>query len=133
MSSTTVSNSNFSTTVEPTIALADVTRHSLSDFRRRRLLLWQCRGLGWTLLVAVSILLLATLVDSLWTSPIAPLWGSVAVYAVLAVAGLRLWLARRQQTDLHAEARRIEKLDPRLRERLLSAVELSDDSSQAVD
>ncbi|MCA9158071.1 MAG: hypothetical protein KDA72_07080, partial [Planctomycetales bacterium] len=133
MECTTRNSSTDSVTAEPSIGLADVTRHSLHDFRRRRQWLRQCRGLGWTLLLVAGSLLLATLVDSLWKNPIAQYAGSVAVYAILTIAGLLLWQARCQPADLPAEARRLEKLDPRLRERLLSAVELSEDSSQVVD
>lgn len=125
---------SFSCDTDPTIALAEVTRQRLHAFRQRRLLLWQCRTIAWTLSIVVGVLLLAMLVDGLWNHPAAQRWGAIAVYTVLALAGLRGWLVtRRPKTDFRAEARLLERLDPRLRERLLSAVELSEASPQIVD
>ncbi|MEO8268292.1 MAG: hypothetical protein ABI557_01150, partial [Aureliella sp.] len=61
-----LSSTAFPIDSQPRTALADVTRRSLNDFRRRRLLLWLCRRLGWMLLALVVVLLLAILADALW-------------------------------------------------------------------
>ncbi len=115
------------------VGLAPTTERKLVEFRRRRtaLLLW--RGFGLTLIVSVVAIVVAIILDA-WLLHSAARWiGAAVVYgATLCTFLWRCVYPATRTYDMSADARRLEQLDPRLRHRLLSAVELSQAASPAV-
>lgn len=106
--------------------LPETTRRSLESFHRRRQLLALARGASSTVVLFTLLLLLAVAIDAWWLSEVAPWVGSAVLYVMLATA-LVVWclLPKLGSVDLLSEARRLEQMEPRLREMLLPAVELS--------
>ncbi len=118
----------------PPAALHPQTRQRLSFFRQRRQWLLQCRSASWLTIGFIFALLAAIVVDVFWVTDAARWIGALLVYGIVALVGLGLFiLSRRQSSDWRLDALRLEKLDPRLREHLLAAVELSDTTPNVVD
>lgn len=109
------------------LSLRPETLAALAAFRaRRHTLLWR-QGLVVALFWAVSSLLVVALLDRAWLMPdaIRP-WCSLAAYAACAVVSWRVAWRFFMPVDDHAGAARMaEGVAPELREKLLSAVELS--------
>lgn len=116
------------------IALADgtleqVTRDRLAEFHRRRVLLKQLRGTAVTAVLLVTILLAAILLDGFIDHPVVRPMAGVTFYLVcMAVAYGTIYRPSRATCELPVEAAALERRYPRLRDRLLSAVELSETS-----
>lgn len=110
-------------------ALEPITRERLHQFRRRWQLLQTTRGFSFALVLAIALLFAVVLIDAAVVVPLAVRWClSLTIYAALVGWLLATALAVWRQESLPATARAFEELDPRLREQLLSAVELSEDS-----
>ena len=109
------------------LSLRSETAAALAQFRARRSSLLQRRGALICLLSALGLLLLIALLDRLWLLPdaVRP-WVSLAAYAGCAFVGWRLaWQFLSLVRDNAGAARAAEAVAPELREKLLSAVELS--------
>jgi hypothetical protein len=118
----------------PFSELAGVTRLQLEAFRARRSLLRLCSVCSAAVVVLVVLLALAMLLDSLWLHAAAPWIGALPLYLVtLTLLGYVCLSPRLEGYDLRVAAQRMEQRDSRLREKLLSAVELSDSHSAVVD
>jgi hypothetical protein len=114
--------------------LSNVARSLLEAFRARRLFLKLCSRCSTTVVLWVALLSLAILLDALWIHDAAPWIGAIPLYLLtLAILCYVCLVPRLEGYDLRNEARRFEKRDPRLREKLLSAVELCDSDSAVVD
>ncbi|MCO8120740.1 hypothetical protein NHH03_03250 [Stieleria sp. TO1_6] len=110
--------------------LDPITIATLNAFRRRRGLLLMMRGLGVGLLVFISLaLVLATLDYLLFFSDGIRWCASLGIYLVTAVAVWLAGVAPMRSNDPLEIARHVEAVAPRLREDLVSAVELSDPES----
>jgi hypothetical protein len=108
--------------------LAPITTRRLNEFRRRRNTLLTARGLSAGLLVLMGMALLFVPVDAVWTLPDSTRYVFaamiyIATAAVIFFLAIQPWLQGRSITWL---ASLLEKADPRLENRLLAAVELSD-------
>ena len=116
------------------MGLHESTRRVLHAFRDRRRAIAFSRGLCGVLVLGTLILLLGVLSDAAWPQAWIPWAVGLVFYGAMAVAisvcCLRPYMAR---ADWLAEARRLEALDPRLRERLLASVELSQPRPGVVD
>lgn len=113
-----------SATLEP------ITRQRLHQFRRRWQLLQTARGVSLALVLALVLLLAVILIDASMVIPTGVRWClSLTIYLSLVVwlALTALRVGRRE--SLPTTARAFEELDPRLREQLVSAVELSEDTA----
>lgn len=116
------------------VSLAGLTRRKLQEFRQRRhwLIFWRSSSL--VLVVMVAALLVAITIDAVSAHWAARWIGSAVIYAAL--IGALGWMGfdfRARKSDLRSDARRIERLVPRLRHCLLSAVELGDADSTVMD
>jgi len=111
--------------------LAPITTQRLKEFRCRRNTLLTARGLSAGLLVLIGLALLLVPIDALWTLPDLTRYvfaGAIyiATAAVIFFLAIQPWMQGRSITWL---ASSLEKSDPRLKNRLLAAVELSDEGS----
>ena len=111
------------------ITLNSTTRQKLQQFGRRRRRLVLTRGVCSAIVSFLALMSVTALADWLWLLPDALRWGlSVVGYAgavvVVWLSCLRLMIRIPNQREL---ARRVEVAEPRLRENLLSAIELSTD------
>ncbi len=132
--SATIDATHPATCSDAPVSLPSVTRNKLQEFRQRRHLLMLLRGGSLGLLVVVLVLLSAIVIDA-WFPHSASRWiGSLLVYGSTLLALAWLWFSfHARQGDLKTDARRIERLDPRLRHCLLSAVELGESESTVGD
>ncbi len=108
------------------VELPLITLQRLHQFRRRRSTLLVSRGLACVAIAAVGALLLAIFLDALWLNELARWCGSCLFYAVTLF--VFYWMCvqpLRNNHDLLSIARQFERQDPRLDEKLLSAVELA--------
>ncbi len=113
-------------------ALNPITSQRLAEFRRRRHTLTISRGWSVVASVFVGSLIIAVLIDALVPLALARWIASAVVYLSTAIAYyLFCWKPSRAKASLENDARRLEELDPRLREQLLSAVEFASVSSEA--
>lgn len=108
--------------------LAPITTRRLNEFRRRRNTLLTARGLSAGLLVLIGMALFFVPIDAVWTLPDSTRYVFaamiyIATAAVIFFLAVQPWLQGRSITWL---ASLLEKTDPRLENRLLAAVELSD-------
>ncbi len=102
----------------------------LGSFERRRRFLLILRGIAAAAVFFLIAMGLIAFFDYLWLLSDATRWGlSIAGYVVTALAGW--WFGIRPMGDGNVReiARQVEATDPRLREDLLSAVELADPAS----
>ena len=109
------------------IALNATTRQKLEQFGRRRRRLVLTRGVCSAVVSFLALMSVTALADWLWVLPDALRWSlSVVGYAgavlVVWISCLRLMIRIPNQREL---AKRVEVAEPRLRENLLSAIELS--------
>jgi len=109
--------------------LAPITARRLTEFRRRRNTLLTARGLSAGLLVLIGTALLLVPIDAIWTLPDMMryiLAGAIylATAVVVFLLAIRPWIRGRSISWL---AGLFEKSDPRLKNRLLAAVELSNE------
>ncbi|QDV22004.1 hypothetical protein Q31a_02830 [Aureliella helgolandensis] len=106
--------------------LAESTREKLSAFSHRRWQLRSARGLACTWCIGLTLLLVAVLVDS-WT--VGETWRAAiaATFYVLLVSAAILWALPPlfHRTTFIDAAQRLERTSSRLRNHLLSALELS--------
>jgi hypothetical protein len=110
--------------------LSSTTYSKLVQFCRRRLQLFSARCIAAVLVVGIAFLLLAVVIDA--TVPLSDQarWMlSGSVYLVVAVVALIGLVPLLKKYSMHQAARAIEPLVPDLHQRLLSAVELADDST----
>lgn len=118
---------NSSSELRPSAALLEITRGGLWAFYQRRRLMSHCSGLSVASLLFVVLLLSAVLLDAWWPHPAARWLGSIGLLLIVGGSLVWLWFVPwLQPYEPRSEARRFEQLDPRLRERLLAAVELSE-------
>ena len=113
-------------------ALESVTRQRLEEFRRRQQMLQAVRGLALALICAVLVLVAVVAIDAGVVIHQSLRWLlSIAIYGTLAgwLAATLIRVSRR--VSLPATARVLEELEPRLQQRLLAAVELSQDEKAA--
>ncbi len=108
--------------------LAPITSRRLREFRRRRNTLLTARGLSAGILVLIGMALLLIPIDAVWTLPDLTRYVFAALIylataTVIFFLAVQPWLQGRSITWL---ASLLEKSDPRLENRLLAAVELSD-------
>ena len=114
------------------ITLNPTTREKLEQFGRRRRRLVLARGVCSAIVSFLALMSVTALADWLWVLPDALRWSlSVVGYAgavvVVWLSCLRLMIRIPNRREL---ARRVEVAEPKLRENLLSAVELSADDAQ---
>lgn len=109
------------------LALRPATHEALERFRQRRQHLLRTRALLCAVAVALGAFALIALLDRAWFMPdVVRPWLTLAVYAGALFAAWRLaWRFISQGRGEEGTARLIEAAEPALRERLLSAVELS--------
>lgn len=110
-------------------SLEKVTSQRLEQFRRRWQTLEGAQGIAVALLLAVAALLVVVMIDAALVIPSALRWLlSLAIYgALVSCLAVTYWRVSRNKND-RATARRFEDLEPQLRERLLSAIDLSEDT-----
>ncbi len=114
--------------------LNEITALRLEEFRRRRLQLNLSRGWATVVTVFVVTLFVAIAVDAFSTYTIVRWIASGMVYLGTFSAWLWCcWRPSRMREPLESEAKRFEEADPRLREQLLSAVELSGTESDEIN
>jgi hypothetical protein len=112
-------------------SLAPVTVQRLSQFHNRHSRLSATGGLSWMIVVAVCLLLLAVVIDALIYHPSTRWWLAGSVFTFVALGLLWFCLRPLLLKPLWASiARRIESLEPKLKNQLLSAVELSGQPNQ---
>lgn len=110
-------------------ALEPVTRRRLDQFRRRQRVLQATSGIASAVVLGLALLLAVVGIDALVVLAPWVRWClSMALYSTLAV-----WLGLKLRRVVHREslpttARSFEQHDPRLRNHLLAAVELSEDT-----
>ncbi|MCR9291362.1 MAG: hypothetical protein NXI32_01505 [bacterium] len=107
-----------------------ITEQRLAEFRSRRqgLRLW--RGASLALGFSVGGLLICLLAESLSEQAWVHWICALVTYGILLSAVICLIVIPLcKSTSLSADARRLERLEPRLKDSLLSAIELSDDAS----
>lgn len=111
---------------EPT-ELNPATASVLRRFAARRTRLIWIRAFAVGLLSLATTMTIVMLIDYRWLLPTgASLLISFAGYSVTFAAMWWISLRHLQRNDRHSTAKQLESVDPRLRENLLSAVELSD-------
>ena len=108
------------------IELAESTRDKLSRFGRRRRLIGMTRGLALTVAVACAALLVAVLVDGLIVHPVARWFSAISFYATTVTSAMMFCREFLKLASLSQEAGEMELHAPELEDRLLSAVELSE-------
>ncbi|MEM7560175.1 MAG: hypothetical protein AAF394_13735, partial [Planctomycetota bacterium] len=108
------------------VELAESTRDKLSRFGRRRRLIGMTRGLALTVAVACAALLVAVLVDGLIAHPLARWFSATLFYATTAAAAFVFCREFLKLASMSQEAGVMESHAPELEDRLLSAVELSE-------
>ncbi len=111
--------------------LPSITRERLLQYHCRRSRLEFGRRLGWVILLLILVLLVGCCLDALINHAAARWSGGLAVYAV-ALLGL-MWYclpSLRRPVDFRNTATHIESQTPELVERLLPAVELSQQASR---
>ncbi len=110
-------------------SLEKVTSERLEQFRRRWQTLEGAQGIAVALLLALAALLLVVIIDAALVVPQPLRWVlSLAIYgALLSCLFVTYWRVTHNKNSRTA-ARRLEDLEPQLRERLLSAIDLSEDT-----
>lgn len=112
--------------ISVTTAANEITQRRLIEFRSRRRFLMASRGWASTAIVFVVALVLAMLVDGFTTSALARWMASAVVYlAPLLTWYVAGWRPQHTANSLVDDARRMEAVDPRLHEQLVSAIELA--------
>ncbi|MEL7267819.1 MAG: hypothetical protein AAFP69_23835, partial [Planctomycetota bacterium] len=103
---------------------------TLQHFARRRRWLLMLRGVLSVVAIMGLWVLLVAMIDWIWIVPEMTRWLLGACgYVVAAIAFYLLYLRPAMRgDDLRDLARRMETADPQLRERLLNAVELADET-----
>ena len=107
--------------------LRTATLTALDAFRARRAELLRTRGLLCALAIALAAIAVIALLDFAWLMPdaVRP-WFTLASYAAATIAAWKVALRFISQAKgLEGAAKLIEVAEPSLRERILSAVELS--------
>jgi hypothetical protein len=103
------------------------TRSALAEFSRRRRFLLVLRSLAAGIVVLLASMLLIALCDYLWFLSDSVRWlMSLTGYVLAAAVMWRQGLGQLGESDPKRLARQLESAEPRLREDLLSAVELAD-------
>ncbi len=115
--------------VNMSAALEPITRQRLEQFRRRWLTLETAKGLAVAWLLGLAFLLVVIIVDASLLYPNAVRWllsgTSIWQYSAVSTAPGGVWGL---VSNCRPRRKHFEELDPSLRERLLSAVELSEDT-----
>ena len=115
--------------VNMSASLEKITSQRLEQFRRRWQTLESAQGIAVALLLALSALLLVVMIDAALVVPQAVRWLlSLVIYGALAACLLVTYLRVKRNKNDRATARRFEDLEPQLKERLLSAIDLSEDT-----
>ncbi len=103
-----------------------ITLRRMEQFRRRRNWLLIARGLAVAAVMLLAASIACAFVDAWWVLPLSSRWAMAGV--VYSIAGLafvalvvRPWLKAKSQ---HWLAEHLENIEPRLKERLVAAVEL---------
>ncbi len=115
--------------VDMSASLEKVTSQRIEQFRRRWKRLESFQGIAVALLLALAALLVVIMIDAAVVVPTAIRWLlSLTIYgALVSCLVVTYWRVAHNKSDRDT-ARHFEELEPRLRERLLSAVELSEDT-----
>ncbi len=108
------------------VELAESTRDKISRFGRRRRLIGMTRGLALTVAVACAALLVAVLVDGLIVHPVARWFSAILFYVSTVAAAVVFCREFFKLASISQEAGVMESHAPELEDRLLSAVELSE-------
>lgn len=111
------------------LSLRPATLTALDAFRARRAELLRTRGLLCALAIALAAIAVIALLDFAWLMPdaVRP-WFTLAAYTAAIIAAWKVALRFISQAKgLEGAAKLIEVAEPSLRERILSAVELSAD------
>ena len=107
--------------------LNEITYQRLQEFRRRRIALAASRGWSAVITVFVLAVFLAVIIDAISTNDFVRWTASGLVYALTVATWFwSCWRPLHAREPLQSEAKRFEAADPRLREHLLTAVELAD-------
>ncbi len=115
--------------VNMSASLEKITSQRLDQFRRRWQTLESVQGIAVALLLALSALLVVVMIDAALVIPQALRWLlSLAIYGALLSCLLVTYLRVSRNKNARATAIHFEELEPQLRERLLSAIELSEDT-----
>ena len=110
-------------------SLEKITSERLEQFRKRWQQLEGAQGIAVALLLTLAALLVVVMIDAALVIPPALRWMlSLAIYGALLSCLLVTYLRVARNKNDHATARHFEDLEPQLRERLLSAIELSEDT-----
>ena len=110
--------------------LDPITVRALDAFRRRRGLLLILRALGVGLLVFISLAFVLATIDYLFIFSDQVRWAlSLGIYLLTAIAVWSSGFAGLRKNDELSIARRVESVAPKLRENLVSAIELADAQS----
>jgi hypothetical protein len=104
-----------------------VTLHRLEEFRRRRNRLLLIRSLAGGVLILLLAALLCAFVDARWLLTPSVRWSmTIAIYGLAMAAWFGLWIRPwLRGRSLHWLAEHLEQIEPRLKDRLVPAVELS--------
>ncbi|TWU51904.1 hypothetical protein [Rubripirellula reticaptiva] len=110
--------------------LSPTTASALQQFTRRRRALLILRAFAVGLVVAIAAVSVIAVCDYVWILSDGVRWTlSLIGYAVVGASAWRFGLRHLGQQDPRQIARQLESADPRLRDDLLSAVELADPNS----
>ena len=113
--------------IDMSSTLNEITYQRLQEFRRRRTALAASRGWSAVITVFVLAVFLAVIIDAISTNDFMRWTASGLVYSLtLATWFWSCWRPLHAREPLQSEAQRFEAADPRLREHLLTAVELAD-------
>src|SRR6056297_1801834 len=112
---------------QPASGLRPETADTLARFRRRRRHLLGARAVAAGLICFITATAIIVLLDLLWLLPDPARW-MISTLAYVIAGGCMWWFGLREMAsdDPRHMARLLESADPRLREDLLSAVELAD-------
>jgi hypothetical protein len=105
-------------------ALNEITYRRLMEFSKRRSQLTAARGWALVLVVFGITLIAAMVVDALATESALRWTSSVLIYMSTSVAWFVFCFRETRRSPLARDAERMEVIDPRLRERLVAAVNL---------
>ena len=109
------------------VNLDPITQSTLHNFDGRRKLLLVVRAIAAAVCVFVAVMMLITVIDYLWLLSDSVRWGiSVVGYALTFTAAWFFGLRDLRNNSPDELAKQIESTSPRLRDDLLSAVELAD-------